>query len=66
MPGKKHPVLVQEYLGTIYTVRGFIPKRSQGGLLLNPAALVEYGLSAFILRQFELLRPVVSCRELLC
>lgn len=68
VPGKKHPVLVQEYLGTIDPVRGFIPKRSPGGALPNPADLVEYGLSAFILRQFErvLLRSVVSSRELLC
>lgn len=67
VPGKKYPVLVQEYLGTIDPVKGFIPKQPKTAPVPKPADLVEYGLSDFIIRQFEstLLRSVVSSTELL-
>lgn len=69
VPGKKYPVLVQEYLGTIDPVKGFIPKQPKTAAAQNSANvnLVEYGLSDFIIRQFEstLLRSVVSSTELL-
>lgn len=66
VPGKKNPVLVQEYLGTIDPVKGFIPKKTTEAQ--EPAGFVEYGLSAFILKHFEseLLRTMDCTIEQLC
>ncbi|WP_406029901.1 hypothetical protein [Succinivibrio sp.] len=47
--GKKYPVLEQTYIGTIDPDKGLLPKKVSS---LAPT-LVEYGLSAFILKNFK-------------
>lgn len=46
--GRKYPILVQEYIGTIDPVHGLIPKKIAQNL-----NLVEFGLSNFILKHFR-------------
>ncbi len=46
--GRKYPILVQEYIGTIDPVYGLMPKKIAQNL-----NLVEFGLSNFILKHFR-------------
>ncbi len=48
--GKSYPVLKQEYVGTIDPVKGLIPKKLP---VDKTDAMVEYGLSHFILKHFK-------------
>ena len=50
--GKKHPVLSQEYIGTIDPVKGLLPKKVLVKAGANDA-LVEYGLSYFMYKRFN-------------
>ena len=48
--GKSYPVLTQIYIGTIDPVKGLVEKKLSSDEL---PALVEYGLSNFILKHFK-------------
>ena len=57
--GKSYPVLTQIYIGTIDPVKGLVEKKLSSDEL---PALVEYGLSNFILKHFkrDLLRSMYN------
>lgn len=50
VPGKKNPVLVQEYLGVIDPEKGLLPKKLKPDPQKPP---LEYGLSRFLMANFK-------------